>query len=75
MPFTSKAQMKKCFAMKGRNQAKGWDCESWAHKTKSIKKLPEHVDKKAAVVELEKQASTLAELLGIRAAAALLERS
>ena len=44
MPFTSKAQMKKCFAMKGRGQAKGWNCEEWAHKTPSLKKLPEHAE-------------------------------
>jgi hypothetical protein len=66
MPFKSKAQMKKCFALKGRGAAQGWDCEEWAHKTKSIKKLPE---KKGALVELEKQATTLSQLLGIRAAA------
>jgi hypothetical protein len=66
--------------MKGRGQAKNWNCEEWAHKTKSIKKLPEHVKgaaedttKKAAIVlELEKQASSITQLLGIRAAALVL---
>jgi hypothetical protein len=83
MPFTSKAQQKKCFAMKGRGQAKGWNCEEWAHKTPNLKKLPEHVDgekkgfaKQAAQIEiiqgLEKQAQTWPQLLGIRAAARLL---
>jgi hypothetical protein len=69
MPFQSKAQMKKCFAMKGRGQAKGWNCEEWAHKTKSLKKLPEKVGAAQAVAELEKQAQTLPQLLGVRAAA------
>jgi hypothetical protein len=69
MPFTSKAQMKKCFAMRGRGQAKGWNCEEWAHKTKSIKKLPEKVGAAGVVAELEKQAQTMPQLLGIRAAA------
>jgi hypothetical protein len=72
MPFQSKAQMKKCFAMKGRGQAKGWNCEEWAHKTKSIKKLPEKKGAAEVVAELEKQAQTLPQLLGIRAAAAVL---
>lgn len=43
MPFVSKAQVRKCFAMKARGEAKGWNCEEWADKTKSIKKLPEKV--------------------------------
>jgi hypothetical protein len=84
MPFTSKAQQKKCFAMKGRGQAKGWDCEEWAHATPNLKKLPEHVDgekkgaaellyRRVAVCQgLEKQAQTLPQLLGIRAAAVVL---
>jgi len=40
MPFKSKAQARKCFAMKGKGQAKGWDCKEWADKT-NFKKLPE----------------------------------
>jgi hypothetical protein len=58
--------------MKGRGQAKGWNCEEWAHKTPSIKKLPEHVKGAQAVAELEKQARSVSELLGIRAGAAML---
>jgi hypothetical protein len=80
MPFTSKAQMKKCFAMKGRGQAKGWNCEEWAHKTPSLKKLPEHVDggekkgaaQRAVISELEKQAGSISQLLGVRAGAMML---
>ena len=46
MPFKSKAQMRKCFAMKSRGQAKGWNCEKWAHETMNIKKLPARKRKK-----------------------------
>jgi hypothetical protein len=69
MPFKSRDQSKKCFAMRGRGQAKGWDCEEWARKT-NYKKLPE---KKAALIAaLEKQASTSAQRLGVRAAGLLI---
>jgi len=43
MPFKSKAQMRKCFALNAQGNAGGWDCKEWANKTKSIKKLPEKV--------------------------------
>jgi hypothetical protein len=74
MPFKSRAQAAACFAKKDRGQAKGWNCEEWAHATPSIKALPKHVkkEKKGAVqivTELEKQAQSLPQLLGIRAAA------
>ena len=83
MPFTSKAQVGKCFAMRARGQAKNWNCEEWADKTKSIKALPEHVDgekkgadltarRLAVCLELEKQAQTVPQLLGIYAAARVL---
>jgi hypothetical protein len=39
MPFKSKAQAKKCYAMKGRGQAKGWNCDEWSKKT-DYSKLP-----------------------------------
>ncbi len=41
MPFKSKAQMKKCFAMRGKS--KGWDCEKWAKETPDKKSLPNRV--------------------------------
>lgn len=41
MPFKSKKQLKKCFALKAAGKAGSWDCDEWAGKTKSIKKLPE----------------------------------
>jgi hypothetical protein len=74
MPFVSKSQERACFAKKSRGQAKGWNCEEWAHKTDQ-KTLPEHkkaaaVDPRLAVVtRLEKQASTTAQVLGVRAGA------
>jgi hypothetical protein len=73
--------------MKGRGQAKGWDCEEWAHATPNLKKLPEHVDgdsekksaaekqaafRAAVVADMEKRAATPAQLMGVRAAAAVL---
>lgn len=45
MPFKSKAQMKKCFAMQSKGKAKGWDCSKWSKETKDIKKLPKRVKK------------------------------
>jgi len=45
MPFKSKAQMKKCFAMKSRGQGKGWDCKKWAKETPDRKSLPAHAKK------------------------------
>lgn len=51
MPFTSKRQARKCFAMKARGQARSWNCDEWSDKT-NFKKLPEKVsmDKKSAAV-------------------------
>jgi hypothetical protein len=37
MPFKSKKQMKKCFALKAKGKAKTWNCEEWAKKTKKKK--------------------------------------
>ena len=74
MPFKSRAQAAACFAKRDAGKAKGWNCKEWAAATPSIKKLPKHVKKEkkgAAVVvaELEKQAMTISQLLGVRAAA------
>ena len=46
MPFKSKAQQKKMFAMEKRGELKKGVAEEFAHETKNIKKLPEHVKKK-----------------------------
>lgn len=42
MPFESKSQWRKCWAMKRRGEAGSWDCKEWAASTKKpFKKLPE----------------------------------
>ena len=48
MPFKSKKQMGKFFAMEDRGDLPEGTAERWAHHTKNIKKLPEKVHKKAA---------------------------
>jgi hypothetical protein len=47
MPFKSKAQEKFMFAAEKRGDVKKGTAEEWAHATPNIKKLPEHVKKKA----------------------------
>ena len=42
MPFESKSQWRKCWAMNRRGGAGSWDCKEWADSTKKpFKKLPE----------------------------------
>jgi len=41
MPFKSKRQMRKFFAMEERGELPEGTAERWAHETPSIKKLPE----------------------------------
>lgn len=45
MPFKSKAQQKFMFAAESRGDVPKGTAEEWAHKTKNIKELPEHVKK------------------------------
>jgi hypothetical protein len=40
MPFESKSQSRKCWALKAKGQAKSWNCREWADKT-DYKSLPE----------------------------------
>lgn len=47
MPFKSKAQQKFMFAAESRGDVTKGTAEEWAHKTKNIKQLPEHVRKSA----------------------------
>ena len=62
MPFKSKLQTAKCYAMKARGQGKGWDCKEWAEHT-DFKRLPERAAKSAEWVgDLAKRAAQL--LLG-----------
>lgn len=42
MPFKSKAQEKKCFALQSQGKAKGWNCKEWAKATDQ-KALPKKV--------------------------------
>lgn len=58
MPFKSKAMARKFFAMESAGEIPEGTAERWAHHTKSIKDLPEHVKKK-------KTASVAAVLLKI----------
>jgi len=46
MPYKSKAQYRKFFAMAGRGEISMGKAKEWAHKTPSIKALPERVKKK-----------------------------
>ena len=38
MPFKSKAQQKKCYALKAQGNAGTWDCDEWSKETKNFKK-------------------------------------
>ena len=46
MPFKSKAQMGKFFAMEDRGEMKKGTAKEWAEHTPNIKKLPEHKKRK-----------------------------
>lgn len=55
MPFKSRAQQRFMFAAEARGELPKGIARRWAHHTKNIKKLPEHV-KKAFVTGFEKVA-------------------
>ena len=61
MPYKSKSQQRFFFAAEARGELKPGTAREWAHKTKNIKKLPEHIgdeEKKAGVLDaLEKFAA------------------
>lgn len=59
MPFKSRSQQKWMFSAQSRGDLPKGTAERWAHHTKNIKKLPEHV-KKAFIVSFEKEAAGLA---------------
>ena len=44
MPFKSRAQQRKCYALKARGMAKGWNCKEWSQHT-NFKKLPKRKKK------------------------------
>ncbi len=50
MPYKSKSQMRAFFAKENRGELPKGTAEEWAHKTKSIKALPEHVKKTASQI-------------------------
>ena len=45
MPYKSRAQERLFFAKESRGELPKGTAEEWAHETKSIKNLPEHVKK------------------------------
>ena len=49
MPFKSKAQQRKCYAMKAKNQTGSWDCSEWSKST-DFKKLPKRKKQAAWIV-------------------------
>jgi hypothetical protein len=56
MPFKSKAQQRFMFAAEERGDVPKGTAREWAHKTKSIKKLPERVHHKKSAAELAMEA-------------------
>lgn len=73
MPFRSKAQVRKCFAMRASGRARGWNCREWADHPPSIKDLPE----KASAYQGGNGPMTLEEktIDAIQAAGAALEKA
>lgn len=66
MPYKSKSQMRKFFAMEDRHELPKGTAEHWAHETPNIKKLPERkkkLKKKAALgpFDTDRAADTVAE--------------
>lgn len=49
MPYKSKAQMRKFFAMEAKGELPKGTAREWAHHTPDTKALPEHVEKKAGL--------------------------
>ena len=45
MPFKSKKQSAKCYALKSKGKNKNWDCDKWAKKT-DYKKIPKNKNTK-----------------------------
>lgn len=43
MPFKSRSQMRKFFAMEAEGKLPKGTARTWAHHTPNLKKLPEHV--------------------------------
>lgn len=45
MPFSSKAQQRKCYLLKSQGKAGSWNCKEWS-KVTNQKTLPKKVTKK-----------------------------
>ena len=58
MPFKSRAQMAKCFAMKSRGEGQGWNCEQWAHETSNKKRLPYRAKSKSKSKKYSKKSKS-----------------
>ena len=56
MPFKSKSQQRFMFAAEERGDVPKGTAEEWAHKTKDIKALPEHVKHKKSASEIAEAA-------------------
>lgn len=54
MPFKSKAQQRKCYALKAKGKAGTWDCDEWADETEDFKSLPEKVKEKSKMENTQK---------------------
>jgi uncharacterized protein YcfJ len=53
VPFKSKAQMRKFYAMESKGELSKGTAKEWAHKTPNTKKLPEKVNKMKTAAELD----------------------
>lgn len=61
MPFKSKAQQRKCYALKAQGKNGSWDCGEWSKETKDFKKLPEKAPKKAKKAKKVKKEENMME--------------
>jgi len=52
MPFKSKSQQRWMFAAESRGEVPKGTAQEWAHATKSIKALPEHIKKQKKTASL-----------------------
>jgi hypothetical protein len=61
VPFTSRRQARKCYALRGRGKAKGWDCDEWSDHT-DFEKLPARKKAGAAPTFIDKIAAHAARI-------------
>ena len=75
MPFKSKAQQRFMFAAEERGDVPKGTAEEWAHKTKNIKKLPEHKKKASEIAEQVMRKVAVSPQLASRALSSATDRS